>query len=1248
MRRKNKDIAFSPLTLDMCETVDIYVVYTRNPEQFWCQVMKNCPSLEKLMEEMNLFYNGVADSELVIEKAEIGMPCAAKFSEDHMWYRAEVLKPFQQEVEVQFVDYGNIETVVADKLRKLKPEYMMLKAQGVKCSLDDVVAAEKIWSMKAIEDFEDMTLDKHLVARVTNRTSDMTHMVDIENDEEKSNIAEAMSAKGHCLIRSSKPLEAVVEREKLLVKSPYPPIGLQAGEIVDVYISWIENPEQFWIQPVSYENDLIELVQKIQDLYITGEGVNLKTASLVFGQAVVAQFSEDEAWYRGYVERLSDAKCGVRFADYGNSDLVSKELVHLPTDELVKESAQAAMCKLVGIRPMQAGLWTADARDIMDALVKDEVVKCTVVEFSNGFLSVELISKGVDVRQELIQAAVVRSDKESSPVVNARPSRSSTTILKYKNQVSLSAHMNEAVYVSHTDSVASFWCQLARTAAQLEEVMAQLNTHCKSGTSIQDFPMDMACAAKFSIDENWYRAKVTAAYPDCIEVLFVDYGNTEKVPKSDICELTQELVQLPPQAIECELMNSNKASNQLTARFTQLIGEEEVQAAIIDVLDNSTIVSLTLPSGIVVGEELGLSEPGSTPRSHLKPATIAAVQQVKSEPEMLSYPKTVMPASSTIVFVTQIINPGEFYIQCSDKESQLSELMAKVSEYCKAGAAQKTTSITVGQACLSRFSDDGGWYRAKVLNVDDSNCSVEFVDYGNWEATTSENIRTISPEFVQAAPFVLQCRLEGIAPIEGIWSEDSVNKFEELAVGKDLNCETLQGMEVVLKSGDVDISEALVECGVAKRLEGSKSRPVKAKTLLFSKLRPPCEQVDVYVSHVNTPGDFYIQMLNQEDELTELMEKIAEIYESSAQNLKMDSICLGQAVCAQYSEDNAWYRAEVCKVDGTSVTVRFVDYGNSEESTMESLKSLKEELVITPPYAMKCYLSKVEPVEEDWSKESGVYIETQTSEKILQCQFEAGNSVTLKLGGTDVADGLVEKAYARKMNEIVAASKQIGIFTAQSVPADSVSCYVAHVDDNGTIYIQLVCEEDNLNSVVEEVQSLETRAPLNIESIKQGEAVCAKFSEDESWYRVVVIATGGSYITVRFADYGNCVEVKQSCDLRALSEELLITPPLAYACRLQGLTALSSSQVEQLREHTAEKELTVTFNTNSSEYEIQLLDENQQDYVQVLGGEAGIQVEEVEGEYTVIESKPDQTQVELVANAEAELVEEAGVEVEQG
>ena len=55
-------------------------------------------------------------------------------------------------------------------------------------------------------------------------------------------------------------------------------------------------------------------------------------------------------------------------------------------------------------------------------------------------------------------------------------------------------------------------------------------------------------------DNSWYRALVKKVSEDKVLVYFVDYGNSAEVEKSNLRNLTAQLLTLPFQAIRCWLV----------------------------------------------------------------------------------------------------------------------------------------------------------------------------------------------------------------------------------------------------------------------------------------------------------------------------------------------------------------------------------------------------------------------------------------------------------------------------------------------------------------------------------------------------------------------------------------------------------------------------------------------------------------------------------------------------------------------
>ena len=65
----------------------------------------------------------------------------------------------------------------------------------------------------------------------------------------------------------------------------------------------------------------------------------------------------------------------------------------------------------------------------------------------------------------------------------------------------------------------------------------------------------------------------------------------------------------------------------------------------------------------------------------------------------------------------------------------------------------------LGMPCVTKFKDDGRWYRAKIAHVMDSLVDVSFVDYGNVQTTPLCYVKAIDKEFVDLPPQAYKCSL---------------------------------------------------------------------------------------------------------------------------------------------------------------------------------------------------------------------------------------------------------------------------------------------------------------------------------------------------------------------------------------------------------------------------------------------------------------------------------------------------------
>ncbi|XP_022081095.1 uncharacterized protein LOC110974069 isoform X2 [Acanthaster planci] len=154
--------------------------------------------------------------------------------------------------------------------------------------------------------------------------------------------------------------------------------------------------------------------------------------------------------------------------------------------------------------------------------------------------------------------------------------------------------------VSEVNSPAIFWIQLADS--QLDIFAQKLNRfyHDHQDLPIPAPEMRTFCCARFTEDDQWYRARIIGVRgqrsgqpPDLddlagivVDVIYVDYGNCERLSLSRVRVLDPAFTQLPAQAVCCSLAKvkppvprSAWGKNQ-TDFFKTLVLGKKVQAAI--------------------------------------------------------------------------------------------------------------------------------------------------------------------------------------------------------------------------------------------------------------------------------------------------------------------------------------------------------------------------------------------------------------------------------------------------------------------------------------------------------------------------------------------------------------------------------------------------------------------------------------------------------------------------------------------
>lgn len=147
---------------------DVVVTEVIHPGEMWAQVMdaESHKSLSLLMEQINQHCMSAPAPSCIPNP---GQECCALFSLDNTWYRARVLEcPQPGEVIVQYVDFGNSELIIPDKIRPMMDEFFELPAQAFKLSLANVRPAHQVWNQEVVEWLK-YVLNRELKAKVVHR-----------------------------------------------------------------------------------------------------------------------------------------------------------------------------------------------------------------------------------------------------------------------------------------------------------------------------------------------------------------------------------------------------------------------------------------------------------------------------------------------------------------------------------------------------------------------------------------------------------------------------------------------------------------------------------------------------------------------------------------------------------------------------------------------------------------------------------------------------------------------------------------------------------------------------------------------------------------------------------------------------------------------------------------------------------------------------------------------------------------------
>nr|XP_057927052.1 tudor domain-containing 6 isoform X2 [Doryrhamphus excisus] len=554
-----------------------YVVHVSSPSEFWIQTENSAKDLDELMDNMHHFYKR-SDNKDVMETPVVGTYCAAK-ADDGVFYRAVVSDVSEAKIKVFFVDYGDTKEVDGSNIKSLPDRFKRLPQLAVKCSLAGVVPKDKQWSYGAIEFFIKITTEKplkvHIVAKhgdgylvtLTDPEAaeerDISHLMcysDLaESDEKPTKVSKQQSEAGFLGVykknMASFQTQDIIdtsckEKQSGMFKENMFPIG----SVLDVNVSYIDTPNDFWCQLTQNSVHLKLLMHDIQEHY-TGSEFEPFTEP-----ACVARHPDNGLWYRALIiHKHKTPQVDVLFVDYGQAKTVCLHDLRRISPEFLKLHGQAFRCSL--FNPLDESMsvvndWNEEAIETFHTFVETAAsnlltLKCTLyaVMYNEQMIVFNIVD--LETPFESICTRIANLGR-STPAKKDPGSCFRLDTYRYSTH-NIKTGTEEHVVVTCVDSVGQFYCQLDRNADVIKDLKVKVNNLCHQLVDVKPPTVfGTLCFAKYN-DGSWYRAQIKATKP-AVLVHFVDYGDTTEVAKSDLLPVPKEaydIMSVPVQAIIC-------------------------------------------------------------------------------------------------------------------------------------------------------------------------------------------------------------------------------------------------------------------------------------------------------------------------------------------------------------------------------------------------------------------------------------------------------------------------------------------------------------------------------------------------------------------------------------------------------------------------------------------------------------------------------------------------------------------------
>uniref|UniRef100_A0A8C3JIM7 Tudor domain containing 6 n=1 Tax=Calidris pygmaea TaxID=425635 RepID=A0A8C3JIM7_9CHAR len=1171
---------------------DAQVSHLRDPSEFWLQLHEHRRLFRRLRQRMWNFYSHATKLDDAGWDLQTGSLCCASGKEG-AFYRAVITRVLDDGVEVHLVDRGDTETVDRCAVKELLPRFRELPALALKCCLAGVSPLRGSWNEASVAAFREIVLDKGLKVRCLSAQGDK-YMVEIFDQSQlgEKNVSNLMAQGGYAEYQRCETPETLQKSSGKAVSQASSPAG-------------------------DAEQNQLNAGKKLgeeSDLKRSGRALNPCTAVMVREGPLAAihnskscdslpalEYEGKEnlpvSWRHNYVEMKPSFSYGGQL-EVGNTVNVIVSYFENPSYFWCQLSRnchdlKVLMAEIQEYCKNSSHPHTWPSSVCLAQYSEDEKwYRALIISEVTSAEKVEVVYVDYGNR-EFVSLANLRSINERFLRLEAQAFRCSLYNLIQPNGHDPFAWDEEAIqafqeFVDTSSSHFELKCTIFALASinnkelfNIVDLMTPFQSACK-------FLTERGVARPLSPQKSLVSSVQLRSYYYSMHGIKI--GSEEDIYITHVED---------PWTFYCQLERCADVLAQLTDSIGRLTGtmtglktlQKPGRLCLAKYTDNHWyrgVIMKTKPNMEVFFVDFGNTE--TIEKDHLLPLPrdacdilLLPMQAIKCSLSDISN----VPKEATAWFKEAILERQLKAIVVA-RESDGKLLIELFDGKTQINAKLKEELSLINNTGLCRHAED------------ETLCSQNAG--GNETAESSLN-----------AGRPLERQKRGSGDQGGGESSkrhflEDVNLFqpatkEDLAAGLLESDDTLSSKKdafLLNKAGEESLLSVQMgaQSDIKSDAEGRCITLENVSDLLQQKVVPALK-VSVYVSHVNDPLDFYVQLESDEAQLNSISESLNN--GTQAKSPCGQLFQAGDLISAVYSEDSLWYRAVVKeKTSDNLLSIQYIDYGNTSVINVDQAHRLPEDLSSIPAISIHCFLGGLKCKKNTvWAEKAVLYFTKRTSEVLLTCEFvekvedkwevilsDHQGIITVDLAdenltsrkrscSTEILDRensdmvtVCEPLPPQAQNETSSGSNCKSFIWKSPEVGQTVKIYVTVV--NGPEYFwSHTADTEDMNYIeekLEEVENLELNSLNDFgPCIKSGDMCLAKYSQDGKFYRAKVCSVAGDSIVVRHVDYGSEEAVSLEM-VRQMPCELLKVPNQAFACCLSGFNSSEGSWLSEAKE----------------------------------------------------------------------------------